>query len=186
MPVEAIPISPNTGSYLEVAEAEELAATFPGLPAWTAATPAARASALNQASADVDGAMPYQGRPLEEQQARQFPRVAYESSSLPRADAAGGAPGIAVGRVVWDWDFATNEAVVPLDVKLAVLHQADAILAGTREPRIALQHDGVVYDQTGSLAESYKQTTGPGVATGLCRRSWVLMRQYRLRGGRLL
>src|SRR5688572_2126860 len=182
MPVEAILISPNTGSYLEVAEAEELAATFPGLPAWTAAAPAARAAALNQASADIDAAMPYQGRPLEEEQPRQFPRVAYESASLPRAEASGGA----VGRVVWDWDFATNQAVIPLDVKLAVLHQAEAILAGTREPRISLQHDGVVYDQTGSLAESYKQTTGPGAATGLCRRSWVLMRQYRLRGGRLL
>jgi hypothetical protein len=182
MPVEAIVISPNTGSYLEVAEAEELAATFPGLAAWAAAAPAARAAALNQASADIDSAMPYQGRPLEEPQARQFPRVAYESTSLPR-DPAGGAT---ASRVVWDWDFATNQAVIPLDVKLAVLHQAEAILAGTREPRIALQHDGVVYDQTGSLAESYKQTTGPGVATGLCRRSWVLMRQYRLRGGRLL
>jgi DnaT-like ssDNA binding protein len=183
MPVEAIPVSPNTGSYVEVAEAEELAATFPGLPAWTAAAPAARAAALNQASADIDAAMAYQGRPLEEYQARQFPRVAYESTSLPRADVAGGA---AAGRVVWDWDFTTNQAVIPLDVKLAVLHQAEAVLAGTREPRIALQHDGVVYDQTGSLAESYKHTTGPGVATGLCRRSWVLMRQYRLRGGRLL
>jgi hypothetical protein len=183
MPVEAIPISPNTGTYLEVAEAEELAATFPGLGAWTAATAPARAAALNQASADIDSAMPYQGRPLEDQQARQFPRVAYESTSLPRDAASGGAAG---GRVVWDWDFAANQAAIPLDVKLAVLHQAEAILAGTREPRIALQHDGVVYDQTGSLAESYKQTTGPGVATGLCRRSWVLMRQYRLRGGRLL
>src|SRR5687767_528384 len=93
MPVEAIAISPNAGSYLEVAEAEELAATSPGLPAWTAAAPAARASALNLASADVDSAMPYQGRTYEEQQARQFPRVAYESTSTARADAAGGAAG---------------------------------------------------------------------------------------------
>jgi hypothetical protein len=113
MPVEAIPISPNTGSYLEVTEAEELAATFPGLGAWAAAAPAARAAALNQASADVDSAMPYQGRPLEERQVRQFPRVAYESTSLPRDGASGDA---APGRVVWDWDFTTNQALIPLDV----------------------------------------------------------------------
>src|SRR5215204_3917408 len=143
MPVEAIPISPSAGSYLEVAEADELASTFPGLAAWTAATQAAKGAALNQASADVDGAMPYQGRAYEESQSRQFPRVAYESASLAPGDAATATAGAAPGRVVWDWDFATNQAVVPLDVKLAVLHQADAILAGTREPRIALQHDGV-------------------------------------------
>src|SRR5688500_16532020 len=113
MPVEAILIS-NTGSYVEVAEAEELAATFPGLPAWAAAAPAARAAALNKASTDIDSAMPYQGRPDEEEQPRQFPRVAYESTSLPRAGASGDA---AVGRVVWDWDFTTNAAVIPLDVK---------------------------------------------------------------------
>ena len=186
MPVEAIPISPNTGSYLDVAEADELALTFPGLGAWAAATEVAKAAALNQASSDVDGAMPYQGRTFDEVQSRQFPRVAYESASVAAGDRAVASPGAAVGRVVWDWDFATNHAVVPLDVKLAVVHQADAILAGDREPRIAAQHDGVVYDLTGSIAESYKQTEGPGVATGLCRAAWVLMRKYRIRSGQVL
>ena len=186
MPVEAVPIAPNVGSYLTVPEADELASTFPGLAAWTAATPSAKGAALNQASADVDAAMPYQGRTFEEAQPRQFPRVAYESASISAGDAGGAAPLSAPGRVVWDWDFTQQTAVVPLDVKLAVLHQADAILAGSRESRLSAQHDGVVYDLTGGLAESYKETTGPGVSTGLCRRSWVLMRQYRLRGGQLL
>ena len=69
---------------------------------------------------------------------------------------------------------------------LAVLLQADAILDGTRESRLAAQHDGVVYDQTGSVAESYKQTEGPGVTSGLCRGAWMLMRKYRLKSGKVL
>ena len=75
---------------------------------------------------------------------------------------------------------------MPEDVQLAVVLQADTILAGDREPRLAAQHDGVVYDQTGSVAESYKQTEGPGVTTGLCRAAWVLLRKYRLKSGKLL
>jgi hypothetical protein len=86
---------------------------------------------------------------------------------------------------VWDWDDVAQEAVVPEDVRLAVLLQADADLAGDREARLAAQHDGVVYDQTGALAESYKQTEGPGVTTGLCRAAWVLLRKYRLKSGAL-
>ena len=179
MPVEAIPIATSMTSYLDVGAADDLATTLAGLAAWHAAKPLARAAALTQASSDVDAAMPYQGRPVDEAQARQFPRVAYESHVGPPYAVLG-------ADVVWDWDDVANAAVVPRDVKLAVLYQADAILAGTREPRLSAQHDGVVYELTGTLAESYKQTTGPGVATGLCRRSWVLMRQYRLREGRLL
>src|SRR4051794_30681562 len=171
---------PTTLSYLDVTEANTLAADLPPLAAWAAASAGDKTTALNQATADVDGAMPYQGRPYDPAQARQFPRVAEDphvgSAAGPAPDVAG-----AAGGGVWDWDDGTHAAVVPRDVKAAVLYQADAILAGSREARLAAQHDGVVYELTGSLAESYKRTTGPGATTGLCRPAWVLLRKYRLR-----
>jgi hypothetical protein len=166
--------------YLTTSEADALAATIPALAAWSAATSDEQSRALARATIDVDNAMPYQGRRYAGDQERQFPRVPYDDPP--------GTPGF--GREprsgVWDWDEGANAAVVPEDVRLAVLLQADAILAGEREPRLAAQHDGVVYDQTGSLAESYKQTNGPGVTTGLCRAAWVLLRKYRVKSGRVL
>ena len=148
------------------------------LAAWGAAAADAKARALEQASADVDGAVPYQGRRHAAGQVLQFPRVAYESD-----DSAGG---VGVRESVWDWDAALGKAVVPRDVLRAVVYQADAVLAGTREPRLAAQHDGVVYGLTGTLAESYKRTTGPGVTSGLCRPAWMLVRRYRVKGGKIL
>src|SRR5436189_193966 len=98
-------------------------------------------------------------------------------------DLTGTLPGLAAYRAADDAEKAV--AIVPADVRRATLYQADSILAGEREPRIAAQHDGVVYELTGGLAESYKSTQGRGVPTGLCRRAWMLMRRYRLRSGRL-
>lgn len=165
-------------SYLTVEAADALADALPELTAWTPAVAASRAVALEQATSDIDAAMPYQGRRFDDAQILQFPRIAFAhagDSSHP----AGEPP------TVWDLDEA-GEAAVPRDVLLATLIQADAILSGSREPRLAAQHDGVVYELTGTLAESYKRNTGPGVTTGLCRRAWVLMRKYRLRGGKML
>lgn len=176
-------VSPR--SYLTVAAADELAATLPALAAWSAATSPDKALALERASIDIDGAMPYQGRKYDAEQVNQFPRVAYD-------DGAGAGPPSAAPAgafsppVVWDWDAALSAAAVPEDVLLAVVLQADANLAGQREPRLAAQHDGVVYDLTGSIAESYKYNRGPGVSTGLCRAAWVLLRKYRLKGGKVL
>ena len=169
----------GTRAYLTVAAADELAATLPPLAAWSAADAPTKAKALERASIDVDRAMPYQGRKYDPDQPNQFPRVPYDGA----ASAGRGAGAVPA---VWDWDAQANEAVVPQDVLLAVVFQADAELAGAREARLAAQHDGVVYDLTGSLAESYKQTEGPGVATGLCRPAWMLMRKYRLAAGQLL
>ena len=165
-------------SYLSVAAADALAAALPGLAAWAAADAPTKATALARASLDVDGAMTYQGCKYDAGQVLQFPR-------LPDG-AAATVPAARQGSGVWDWDPGLNAAVVPEDVLLAVVLQADANLAGDREARLAAQHDGVVYDLTGSVAESYKQTEGPGVATGLCRPAWVLLRKYRLRSGRVL
>ena len=167
-------------SYLTSTEADALAATLPTLTAYSAASSGNKTKALLRASLDVDNAMPYQGRRYASDQTNQFPRVPYDdppgSAGFDRDPRAS----------VWDWDADANEPVVPVDVLLAVLLQADTVLAGDREPRLAAQHDGVVYDQTGSVAESYKQTEGPGVTTGLCRAAWVLLRKYRLKSGSLL
>ena len=160
-----------SNAYLTTAEADALAATLPGLTAWAAASDANKAKAIERASRDVDNAMPYQGRKYAAGQVNQFPRVPFDGCA--RAD-------------VWDWDATTNAAVAPDDVLVAVLMQADTILAGDRDARLDAQHDGVVYDQTGSVAESYKLTQGPGVTTGLCRAAYVLMRKYRLKSGQLL
>jgi hypothetical protein len=167
-------------AYLTDIEADVLAATLPTLTAYSAASSGNKTKALLRASLDVDNAMPYQGRKYASDQENQFPRVPYDEPPASAGfdlDPRGS---------VWDWDSDANEAVVPEDVLLAVLMQADAILAGDREPRLAAQHDGVVYDQTGSVAESYKQTEGPGVTSGLCRTAWMLLRKYRLRSGKLI
>jgi hypothetical protein len=173
MPVQALPIPVAGIRYLDVAEADDLAALLPGLAAYRAADDAAKAAALDEATADVDAAMPYQGRKRDPAQPREFPR-ADDGPAGPGSGLDSGTSGVAGG-----------PAVVPDDVLRATLYQADAILAGAREPRLSAQHDGVVYELTGQLAESYKATPGAGLRTGLCRRAWVLARKYRLRSGRL-
>lgn len=175
MPVEAVPEPLPSASYLDVGQADDLAAGLPGLAAYRSANDDAKAAALAEASSDVDAAMPYHGRRFDAGQPTEFPRVADEPASAP-----GAGPG-----VVWDWDAAAGRPVVPADVCRAVLCEADSILAGVREPRIDAQHDGVVYKLGGGEAESFKATPGPGVPTGLCRRAWMLMRKYHLRSGRL-
>jgi hypothetical protein len=172
----------STPSYLDVTAADALAVEVPSLTGWLAASSDAKALALTQASSDVDAATPYQGRRYEVSQVLEFPRVAYDGpgASADHPTATGSPP------VVWDWDDAADEPVVPNDVLLAVLYQADSILLDERESRIDAQHDGVVYQLTGTLAESYKQSPGTGVRSGLCRRSWMLMRKYRRRSGELL
>lgn len=178
--------------YLSADDADELAGALPGLAAWKAATDDAKAAALRRATAEVEDAMPYQGRRYDPAQRLQFPRVAYDddparftSALVPPLAGVGVLP-TAGPVVVWDWDAAANAPAVPRDVLLAVLYQADSVLDGSREPRLTNQHDGVVYDLTGALAESYKLNTAPGVRTGLCRQAWLLMRKYRRRSGRIL
>jgi hypothetical protein len=170
-------------AYMDVAEADALAATTSGLVAWNSADAPTKAAALSRASDEVDHAMPYQGRRYAAiaAQPREFPRLAFEEPLLGGRD-----PSLPGAAFVWDWDDALGDAVVPWDVKLATLLHADSILDGSRDARLDLQHDGVVYDQSGSVAESYRKNTAPGLPTGLCRRAWVLMRRYRIKSGRLL
>lgn len=165
MPEPLIP----TAAYLSLADADDLADALPELASFKASADADRSAALLQATIDIDSAMSYQGCRYDPEQERQFPRTF--------------ADGIASPTRVWDWDAAADAAVVPAGVKRATLYQADAILAAVRETRLAAQHDGVVYQQGETSAESYKSTPGPGVPTGLCRRAYVIMRRYRLQSG---
>lgn len=170
-------------AYLDVDEADELAATTSGLVSWSGAAAPAKALALIRASDDVDHAAAYQGRryATTPPQPREFPRLAFEEPLVGTRD-----PALPATAIVWDYDEALGAAVVPSDVKRATLLQADAILTGARDARLDLQHDGVVYDQEGSDAESYRRSTGQGLPTGLCRRAWLLIRHYRIKTGRLL
>lgn len=173
----AAPATDAAASYLTIDEANQIAAALPGLASWAAASADAKARSLAQATDEADHAMPYQGRRYEFSQAREFPRVAYDDF------AHFGQP--AGPSVVWDVDAATGAPIVPLDVRRAVVCQADAILGGARNARLDAQHDGVVYQLIEGAAESYKSTAGPGVQTGLCREAYALLRQYRLKSGRL-
>jgi hypothetical protein len=154
-------------AYLTVAEADTLAATLPALARWAAASADAKAKALRLATMEIDTAMPYQGARYAADQPLAFPR-----SPEP-------------GRV-WDLDRATGTAVVPLAVKFATLLQADYTLSPNRLDRLVKAHEGVVYDQTGALAESFKGGGTAGARSGLAYQAYQLMRQYALRTGVLL
>ena len=151
-------------SYLTYAAADAIAATIPPLAAYAAASSANKDLALMQASLDVDHAMRYQGRKHLDTQEHQFPRIHGDPDDMPAA-----------GAEIWDWDSATNTAIVPPYVKLAVLHQADSILDGAREARLKDQHDNV----SGQSADGLSETYG-GKASRLCARAYEIMKEYQL------
>ena len=167
--------------YLSVAEADALAATTPGLLQWGAATASEKSNALDAASKSIDGALRYQGRKYDSAQVLQFPRTAFESAAAP-----GASP-----QVVWDWDDATNAAVIPGVVRLASLIEADEILQdlkgkSPRWRRLDEQHQGVTFGQTGGMAEAYRKGTPPAGRSGLSRRAYDLLSRYRLASGRMV
>jgi hypothetical protein len=181
-------------AYLTVSEAAALAATLPAslLAAFLAlGSDAAKAAALAQATADVDAAGPWQGRRYAAGQALEFPRVPWESAEALVTYPPAGGVRYPVGNpsglasAVWDWDAATHAPVVPRAVKVAVLHQANAIAAGTRAERLDAQHDGLASQSVGGLSESYLPAAGGG-ERAVCRAAAQLLRPYRLRGGRML
>ena len=175
--------TPNAPSYLTVDEADAIAAEISGTPAWDASAADLKARALATATADVDGAMRYQGRPYDPDQRLQFPRVPHGPSPLAGTASAIWSPSPST---VWDWDDATDAAVVPLRVRQAVVYQADAILGKKMAERLSKQHEGLAYDQTASLAESYKKEGAMGYQSGLTYRAFMLMRFYAARTGELL
>ena len=202
MSIEGQPISPpsqNTvfiggiPSYLTLEAAQGIAANLPAamLAGWLAASSPNQSAALAMASLDVDSAGPYQGRRFDpDTQAQEFPRVAYESRPRGRGDAVlnenlslNVAP---LGTdVVWDWDAENLVPLIPWRVVHATIYQADSILRGDRKDRLDAIHDGLTSQSTGAAAEAYRAMLERGAAV-LCRAAFQLIRQYRLKGGRLL
>ncbi len=170
------PTIEQTG-YLNTSDADALAATLLDVASYLAATGANKQKALNQASMEIDRAMSYQGRKIDPEQAMAFPRIAYESPIDSSLFAE--VPGTV--QTVWDWDDDAGEAVVPEDVLVAVVYQANSILAADREERLNAQHDGVTSHGADGLMETYAAN-----APILCRRSYFIMVRYRLKTGRMI
>jgi hypothetical protein len=171
-------------AYLTTFEADQLAEAM--LPAkvanYLAASDQDKERALLAASEQIDAAMRYQGRRYAADQEREFPRMAWARATMNDGTSALAA---ALGDVIWDWDEAGGgSAVVPGAVLRATLLQAEWLLGGGGD-RLDWQHEGVSYDQTGGLAESYGQGRD-GQESGLCREAFMLMRRYRLRSGAIL
>ncbi|MGE5609002.1 MAG: hypothetical protein ACM359_07095, partial [Bacillota bacterium] len=83
---------------------------------------------------------------------------------------------------VWDWAADTAQAVVPQNVLMAVVLQADSILGRKREERLDARHDGVASHSADGLSEAYSGNEAPV----LCRRAHQLVRRYQLVSGQLL
>jgi hypothetical protein len=186
-------VATPTGSplpvYLSAAAADALAAQVPALKAWPAANDAQKTAALVQATLDVDRGQKYQGRKYDLTQSLEFPRMAYEAAARVRNWGVMAQPIIppGYGDVVWDWDTVNLVPLVPNNVLLAVIYQADSILLADRDERLAAQHDGVASQSNSGLSESYRdRPQNAGLRTGLCRRAYLLLEQYKLAAGRML
>jgi hypothetical protein len=180
---------PAVGYFATTAAADAIAVSMLGLANYQFATAYDKATALTQASEDVDTAMRYQGRRYDPaNQIQEFPRVAYES----RPAFWGPAGQVAVpmipgpGNTIWDWDYTTQLPIVPPRVLEAVIWQADWLLGGAAgSDRLAAQYSGLRGQATGQLREDYAPSSH-AVASGLCIKSWRLMQRYELSSGRLL
>ena len=73
--------------------------------------------------------------------------------------------------------------IVPGQVKVAEVLQAESILAGDRNERLQAIADGIASQGVGSLNESYRADARP---EPLCERAMRIMDRYRLRSGQFL
>jgi hypothetical protein len=179
----------STG-YQTVAAALALAATIlPSLiPAFLASANAAfLGAALTAGADDIDGEV-IQGRKYDLSQARQFPRVAYETGAplLPADLAVLTTPQAQGATVVWDFDTDGVTVIVPLDVRKAEIFQANFRLTPGANRIIAARRQGLAAQSVGDMAESYVSAVGPGEwGASLCQDAYQLMKKYRLKSGRL-
>lgn len=180
--------------YLTVDEAVAMAGSMPGVASFLAANSSQQSMALAMATQDLDNAQRYQGRKWDLVQVLQFPRVAYEASGRqpfygsgvvgPIADNA--LPG---ADVVWDYDAVNKVAVVPQQVKLACVYQANSRLDPKRIAILDRIYSGLTSRQIGTGAEAYDvkaMLLASGGTLDLCRDAALLMRNYQLRQGRIL
>jgi hypothetical protein len=169
MPDFAPDIPAASDPYLAVAAAQQIAASLFGVEAWDAAADADRERALREATLRVD-ALNYQGRKHVPAQARQFPRVPYPHDRP---------------ELLWD-SGGDGIATVPHAVLVAVVAEADALLAGAAAHRAALAEGrAVASESAGPRSQSFVPPMGANGRPQLCERATVLLRPYRLTSGRL-
>ncbi|HRK31696.1 MAG TPA: hypothetical protein PLD59_11510 [Tepidisphaeraceae bacterium] len=156
-------------TYQTLGDAVALAATLPLLDQFSAASSDVQARALQLASLRIDQVR-YQGRKYDAAQVRQFPRSDCQTDGT-----------------VTDWDDDTDTAVVPVNVKMAELYEAESIIAGDFDRITHAIATGIVSQSTGSLSESYRQSSGElQSALRLHPETTRLLSRYLLRSGRLL
>jgi hypothetical protein len=182
--------------YMSLADAALMAPTLLGCGSYLAAGSNQQNVALAAATYDLDHAQRYQGRKYDLTQAMQFPRVAFEASGrLPLYGPNGGLVGpvannmLPGGDVVWDWDYAANAPVVPRQVKMACVYQANSRLDPQRIGVLNRIYGGLTSQKIGSAAETYDVhalLAATGGALVLCPAAVDLMRNYVLRSGRIL
>lgn len=165
-----------TGAYATASNWRRLL----GLSSLVSAAAALRQPAIDLASLDIDDGGPWQGRKyaVGEIGSTGTGEAAYQERQFPR---------LISSDEVWDWNDDADAAVVPEPVIVATLVQADNILDGARDRRMAAIRDGLASQSVGSLSESYRTDILPGeAAQPLVDRAARLMARYRLRSGRLL
>jgi hypothetical protein len=178
-----------------VSDALTLISNMP--PSFFAAFLAANATAQDQwltaGSWDIDKAKKYQGRRIDPvNQVNEFPRLAYVAPNriFPLSTAIA-VPWVSPlqGDIVWDWDNVNLVTVVPQDVLLAVVYQAN-YLAGGESKRVDDQFKGVKEQHANGAGESYSNPVGAGksdaLRTGLCRKSHKLMERFFVADGRIV
>jgi|GEM_PF-4718806 len=175
--------------YLSAADAIVLAGQMIGAEetAFLAATSSPQQASLSRGADEIDRGMRYQGRKYSPGQLREFPRIAYESSTS--ASWVGGYPSnvgglLGYGESILDFDWLARAVVIPQNVRMANIIQAGSIILATREDRLNAIHDGLKGAGTGSLREEY-DAMAPGVRTRLCSRAYDLLKHYLLTSGRI-
>lgn len=170
--------SPGTlPSYNTLSEADALATSSHGLTAWAAASDAQKIKALQTASMRLDAAYRWQGSKYNLDAAGN-PIV--QEQEFPRLDVDG-------RRIDQDPDDAMSFVpVVPRNVKLAELFEANSLLDGQRAAAVAAQHDGLTGQEIGTARETYRAPVGSDGVPLLCIEADRLMCRYILRTGRLL
>lgn len=168
-------------SYLDTDVLADMLESLPGLDALRDADANDQYAACIAASERIDASDRWQGRKYDSQQVREFPRVARGSANVWGGSIASG------GEEIWDLD-GDGAVIVPRTVKLATLHEANAILDSSgREERLQAIADGVVSQSNSGMSESYGQTSArPGGRSNLCLEAAQFMAKYKLTSGQMI
>jgi hypothetical protein len=88
---------------------------------------------------------------------------------------------------VWDWDITNAVAVVPDQIKIATIYQADAIQRGEIAAKLDRLGKGLTSLTTGPASETYGNSASANdPASVLTQSALAIVSRYRLRTGRIL